>query len=61
LWGNLELWLITPEEFDRLADGTALVCIDGKIVVKGQDQVDRDTRFGVLAYGFLESGLEVIR
>jgi hypothetical protein len=54
LWGNLELWLIQPIEFDTLPDGTALVCIDGTIAVKGKDRIDGDTRYGSLAYGFLK-------
>lgn len=54
LWGTLELWVIQPMELDALPDGTALVCIDGTIAIKGQDGIDGDTRYGCLAYGFLK-------
>lgn len=45
------LWLITPSEFAELPDGTELVCINDETAVKGQDDIDQDTRFGHLAYG----------
>lgn len=49
-WNN-DLWLLTPEEFDKLPDGTRLACISEQLYIKGQDSIDMDTRFGVLAYG----------
>lgn len=54
-WTDLELELITPDELATLADGTPLVCIDGSVAIKGTDQINSDTRFGYLAYGFLKS------
>lgn len=47
------IYLLKPDELDRLADGTVVVCIDGTESVKGTDRIDRDTRFGYLAYGTL--------
>jgi hypothetical protein len=56
------LWLLTEEELDELPDGTRLLSINGKIEIKNPD-LDRDTRFGFLAYGLtdeliVEQGLE---
>ena len=45
------LWLLTPEEFEQLPDGTELTDIFGESAIKGQDYIDQDTRFGHLAYG----------
>jgi hypothetical protein len=45
------LWLVTPEEFERLPDGFVLTCIDGETAIKGKDAIDNDTRFGHMAYG----------
>jgi hypothetical protein len=45
------LWLFTPEEFSHLPDGIRLTCIDGNEVVKGEDDIDQDIRFGVIAFG----------
>ena len=45
------LWLVTPEEFERLPDGFVLTAIDGEIVIKGKDHIDMDTRLGHIAYG----------
>ena len=52
-WWDKEqtLWLLTPEEFKALPDGTKLVAIDGEEVIKGKDFIDDDTRFGHIAYG----------
>lgn len=49
------LWLITPEQLDEIPDGTTLHTIMDEEVVVGQDKIDRDTRFGYLAYGLRES------
>jgi len=49
------LWLITPEQFENLPDGTELISINGDKVVKGEDYIDQDTRGGYLAFGFPES------
>jgi hypothetical protein len=52
-WSNEEnpLYLITPEEYNQLPDGTQLECIDGTFVIKGVDYIDQDTRFGYIAFG----------
>lgn len=53
-WSNedpIPLWLITPEELEKLPVGIELECINGKKYVKGVDTIDGDTRFGHLAYG----------
>lgn len=55
---NEKLWLLTPTEFDELDDGTLLECIDGTRVVKGADYIDRDIRFGCMAYGFTHELIE---
>ena len=48
-----ELYLFTPEEFEQLPDGTELFSINkvDKSVVKGEHNIDMDTRFGHIAYG----------
>lgn len=48
---NDKLWLFTPEEYNRLPDGTVLTSIMGETVTKGTDYIDMDTRFGYIAYG----------
>lgn len=47
------LWLLTEAELDSLPDGTELLCIDNE-TVKKSPTLDRDTRFGVVAYGLTE-------
>lgn len=49
---NETLWLLTPEEYAALPDGTHLMSINNAISVKGTDYIDQDTRFGCIAYGF---------
>ena len=51
------LRLLTPAEFDRVPDGTLLISIDGGAAIKGQDDIDEDTRFGCMAWGFRDSQL----
>ncbi len=48
------LWLLTEREFDDLPDGTTLLCIDNNYYKKSAN-LDRDTRFGVMAYGLTEA------
>jgi hypothetical protein len=48
---NDSLWLFTVEEFNQLPDGIGLKCINSKIVIKGRDEIDLDTRFNHIAYG----------
>lgn len=52
-----KLWLLTPDEFGMLPDGVTLVCISGETAVKGIDDIDQDTRFGMIAWGLLDSQL----
>lgn len=47
------LWLLTEQELDELPDGTRLLSINNRIERKSPN-LDRDTRFGVLAYGLTE-------
>lgn len=47
------LWLLTEQELDDLPDGTKLKSINNMYEYKS-DRLDRDTRFGVLAYGLTE-------
>lgn len=51
------LWLLTPAELKLIPKGTTLYCINSETVVVGTDRIDDDTRFGLLAYGLLESQL----
>lgn len=48
------LVLLTPEEWDALPDGTKVVSILGEEKVKGEHEIDGDTRGGLLAYGVVE-------
>jgi hypothetical protein len=50
-WGEDELWLFTPEEFEQLPDGIELTSIVGTCAVKGRNEIDQDTRGGYLAWG----------
>lgn len=52
-----KLWLLTPDEFEFIPDGTKLVSIGGKTAVKGRGVIDQDTRAGFLAWGLLDSQL----
>ena len=52
--GGEKVWLITPEQFVQLPDGTELTSIRGEKKIKGKDDIDQDIRFGYLAFGFLE-------
>ncbi len=47
--------LLTPEDLKSITDGTELLCIDGSTVIKGEDELDNDTRSGYLAYGLEET------
>ena len=52
LWDNeSNLWLLTPEEFTEVPDGTVLLCITDELKVKGKDNFASDTRGGCIAYG----------
>jgi hypothetical protein len=54
---NDTLWLLTEQELDELSDGTRLMSINNDCVEKHPD-LDRDTRFGVLAYGLTDELIE---
>lgn len=43
--------LLTLAELKGLPDGVVVTCIDGTEAVKGVDDIDDDTRAGLLAYG----------
>lgn len=45
------LLLIPLALLDRLLEGLILTSIDGEKCTVGQDEIDDDTRFGLLAYG----------
>lgn len=45
------LFLFTPEEFNKLPDGIILESISNKKYTKGVDSIDGDTRFGYMAVG----------
>ncbi len=45
------IYLLTPEQFSGLADGTKVISINGAEKTKGVDDIDQDTRFGYLAWG----------
>lgn len=47
------LWLLTEAELDSLEDGVTLLSINNKKVIKSP-ALDRDIRFGVVAYGLTE-------
>lgn len=49
--GGLTLLLCPANEFERVPNGTVMVSISGEECVKGQDDIDEDTRSGLLAYG----------
>lgn len=51
-WDDQHTLLLIPVRcLDEIADGTTLTAIDGEEVVKGRDEIDTDTRGGLLAYG----------
>jgi hypothetical protein len=52
------LWLLTPEEFLEVPNGTVLISIYGEHKVKGVDKLSDDTRFGILAYGLTKTMAE---
>lgn len=55
------LWLLRPDELERLPKGTLLTCINGQVAEVGSPDIDGDTRGGLLAYGLLESQLPPYR
>jgi hypothetical protein len=51
------LWLLTEQELDQLEDGTILMCIN-YMYHKKSPTLNRDTRYGLLAYGLTEELIE---
>lgn len=51
------LWILTPEELDRLPEGTVVTNGRGVRKVTGKDVIDRDTRGGYTVWGLFESEL----
>lgn len=47
----LPLWIL-----DFVQEGEVLKCINGQTCVVGKDPIDRDTRGGWIAYGYVPSG-----
>lgn len=45
------LMLIPLKLYDTIPDGTILTSISGRVVTKGKDEIDLDTRFGCIAFG----------
>ena len=50
--GGDHIDLITVDLFNCLKSGTVLMSIRGNVVEVGKDEIDLDTRFGFLAFGF---------
>jgi len=58
---NDDLLLLPKRFLSKLPDGFTLTCIDRKKVVVGKDEIDDDTRFGLLAFGVVaEQYLELL-
>jgi len=50
-WDKSGLMLIPLTHLGCIPDGTVLHCINGNKYVVGKDEIDDDTRGGILAYG----------
>lgn len=50
-WEGRWISLLTPEQLERMPEGTRLVTINGQERIVGKDNIDNDIRFGYLAYG----------
>lgn len=48
------LWLFTKKEFSQLPDGIELKSVTNRIVVKGRDFIDLDTRGNHISYGVVD-------
>lgn len=55
-----DLWLLAPEELERVPSGTVLTSISGRKAIVGVDYVDTDTRGGFLAFGVFEYQIETV-
>lgn len=62
-FGNWDgkIMLIPLWAFKLIADGEELVSIEGDTVVVGCGEIDTDTRFGCIAFGFHHPGLGEIK
>ncbi|MFC1617676.1 hypothetical protein ACFL2B_00170 [Patescibacteria group bacterium] len=49
-----KVWLITPEQLEKLPDGVRLTGVDGSKKIKGEDEINQDTKFGYLGFGLAE-------
>lgn len=52
--GNV-LWLYPGEWYDHIPEGHPVTCINGETSPWRRGEMDDDTRFGMLAYGFKRS------
>jgi hypothetical protein len=52
--GEEYLWLLTPFELDVTPKGTILTSIWGDRRIVGHDYIDKDTRFGYIAFGLTD-------
>lgn len=43
--------LIQPAALSRLPDGVILTSVSGRTAIVGRDEIDDETRYGMLAYG----------
>lgn len=51
-WDEDETLLLCPlEDFERIRDGVVLTGIFGKKKTKGRDEIDVETRAGLIAWG----------
>ncbi len=55
--GDETLYLLSEKQFNALPDRTVLYSIDGSRKIKGVDDINMDTREGLIAFGFKESQL----
>ena len=49
---ELKIWLITPDQLNALPDGTELISINGRKIIKGSKEADQETMRGYLPFGF---------
>jgi len=52
-----DLYLVPGYLFDYIADGVELISIFDEKCIKGINPIDRDTRFGCIAFGFDKTNL----
>jgi len=49
-----QLWLLMPDEYASLEDGTPVESINGEVALKGDHTIDDDVRAGYMAWGLIE-------